>query len=128
MIRFPDGGVSDKELIAVAYNVHHFKDLSAQNFLLEILHKVKNKAIGSVRMEQEKKKKGESRAVWCNGNLIFDMLANLFWSCSKIFLFFSLVRSISLFLSFCFLIPYSAPCTVGMSPKDFGRGHFSEAF
>ena len=57
MIRFPDGGVSDKELIAVAYNVHHFKDLSAQNFLLEILHKVKNKAIGSVRMEQEKKKK-----------------------------------------------------------------------
>ena len=41
----------------MAYNVHHFKDLSAQNFLLEILYKVRNKAIGSVRMEQKKKKK-----------------------------------------------------------------------
>ena len=40
----------------MAYNVHRFKDLSAQNFLLEILHKVRNKAIGSVRMEQKKKK------------------------------------------------------------------------
>ena len=58
----------------MANNVHRFKDLSAQNFLLEILHKVRNKAIGNVRMEQKKKKKkGESRAMWCNGNLIFDM-------------------------------------------------------
>ena len=34
----------DKGLVTVAYKAHRFKDLSTQDFLLEILYKVRNKA------------------------------------------------------------------------------------
>lgn len=101
---FPDVGVSDRELITVEHKAHYFKDIGREDFLLEILDKVRNKAscnelqsVWDWEWKKEMPRKAEELLCWeiwyltCK-LITFRTPARLFFFfiCAETFFFFVL--------------------------------------
>lgn len=100
---FPDVAVSDRELITVEHKAHYFKHISREDFLLEILDKVRNKAscneLQSVWEWDRKKKKYQGRQrnrvveIWYLMRKLITLElqpGSFFFLCSETFLYFVL--------------------------------------
>lgn len=126
---FPDVALSDRELITVEHKAHYFKHISREDFLLEILDKVRNKAscneLQSV-WDWDRKKECQGRQrnrvveIW----YLMRKLITLELQPGSFFFFCVQKR----FFILCFLLfDPTPPHTVGTLPKYFGRGRFPEA-
>lgn len=128
---FPDVGVSDRELITVEHKAHYFKDIGREDFLLEILDKVRNKAscnelqsVWDWEWKKEMPRKAEELLCWEIWYLTCKLIT--FRTPARLFFFFHLCRNF--FFLYSLLFDPTPSHTVGTFPKYFGRGRFPEAF